>query len=63
MMIEADVSLGTVIGHPDEDPIPIMAHPPATVSDLSLEMFVDIVVQVGDAEPHWSHLQWSSISP
>jgi hypothetical protein len=46
MMIEADVSLGTLSGHPGEEPFPVMAHPPETVSDLSLQMFVDTVVQV-----------------
>jgi hypothetical protein len=46
MMLEADVSLGTLIGHPDEDLFPVMAHPPHTTSDLSLEMFLDGVIQV-----------------
>ena len=46
MMLEADVSLGTLIGHPDQDPFPVMAHPPHTTSDLSLEMFLDGVIQV-----------------
>ena len=46
MMIEADVSLGTLVGHPDQAPLPIMAHPPADTSDLSLQMFLDMVVQV-----------------
>ena len=39
MMIEADVSIG-----PDGQPI--MAHPPAIVSDLSLQQFLDIVIAV-----------------
>jgi len=37
MMIEADVSIG-----PNGEPI--MAHPPATTSDLSLQQFLDIVI-------------------
>ena len=32
MMLEADVSLGTLIAHPEAEPFPIMAHPPATTS-------------------------------
>jgi len=38
MMIEADVSGG-------EDGQPIMAHPPETQSDLSLQLFLDTVLQ------------------
>ncbi|XP_015108930.1 protein FAM151A [Diachasma alloeum] len=40
MMLETDVSLGQVYGNPDET-VPIMAHPPATTSDLSLADFLD----------------------
>ena len=39
MMIEADVSIG-----PDGQPI--MAHPPATTSDLTLQNFLDLVIAV-----------------
>ena len=39
MMIEADVSMG-----PGGEPI--MAHPPATQSDLSLQQFLDTVIAV-----------------
>ena len=39
MMIEADVSMG-----PGGEPI--MAHPPATQSDLSLQQFLDTVITV-----------------
>ena len=46
MMLEADVSLGTLIGQSGELPYPIMAHPPETTSDLSLEMFLEGVLQV-----------------
>ena len=39
MMIEADVSMG-----PGGEPI--MAHPPATQSDLTLQQFLDTVITV-----------------
>ncbi|XP_022815036.1 protein FAM151A isoform X1 [Spodoptera litura] len=43
-MLEADIVIGTVIGK--EGPaIPIMAHPPATSSDLSLAEFLETVSQ------------------
>lgn len=32
MMLEADVSLGTLFDHPEAEPFPIMAHPPDTTS-------------------------------
>ena len=38
MMIEADVSLG-------RENVPIMAHPPADTSDLSLQQFLDQVLE------------------
>jgi hypothetical protein len=44
MMIEADVNLGFVLG--GFDLIPIMAHPPIVISDLSLEMFLDTIIEV-----------------
>jgi hypothetical protein len=47
MMIEADISLGTLASSPSEV-IPIMAHPPSTVSDLSLEMFLSEIVNVSE---------------
>jgi hypothetical protein len=43
MMIEADVSLGTIKGKEGEL-IPIMAHPPSKQSDLSLEEFLDTIL-------------------
>ncbi|XP_059468399.1 protein FAM151B isoform X2 [Neocloeon triangulifer] len=43
MMLEADVLLGIVIGGGPEK-IPIMAHPPDTESDLSLQIFLDEVI-------------------
>lgn len=43
MMLEADVVLGTLEGG-SGDHIPVMAHPPDNVSDLSLEGFLAEVV-------------------
>lgn len=43
MMIEADVSMGTVVGS-DGSIRPIMAHPPTKSSDLSLEEFLDTIL-------------------
>ncbi|CAG9579052.1 unnamed protein product [Danaus chrysippus] len=43
-MLEADVVLGHITGK-DGPPIPIMAHPPATTSDLSLGDFLTGVAQ------------------
>lgn len=40
MMIEADVSLGKFKGDPLSSNRPIMAHPPVTASDLTLETFL-----------------------
>ncbi len=34
MMLEADVSLGTLVTHPEAEPFPIMAHPPDTTSGV-----------------------------
>lgn len=48
MMLEADVSLGNLVGTNDEsNPIPIMAHPPNRTSDLSLEQFIDKIIKSG----------------
>ena len=43
-MLEADVVVGHLKGK-DGPPIPIMAHPPATTSDLSLADFLTGVAQ------------------
>lgn len=43
-MLEADIVIGTVTGKEGHS-IPIMAHPPATTSDLSLEEFLSSVHQ------------------
>ncbi|XP_071454758.1 protein FAM151B isoform X2 [Hetaerina americana] len=42
MMLEADVVLGTLVDSPGEI-LPIMGHPPANTSDISLEQFLDHV--------------------
>ena len=46
MMIEADVNLGYFTGGSIFDFIPIMAHPPIIYSDLSLDLFLDTVIEV-----------------
>ncbi len=45
MMLEADVTLGFVQGDYSQL-IPVMAHPPQFISDLSLEQFVQTVIDV-----------------
>lgn len=46
MMLEADVSAGHLTDQEPDDPlIPIMAHPPHQDSDLSLEMWIDQVIE------------------
>jgi len=45
MMIEADVNLGYFTGGSIFDFIPIMAHPPIIYSDLSLDLFLDTVIE------------------
>ncbi|XP_075974436.1 protein FAM151B isoform X2 [Anticarsia gemmatalis] len=42
-MLEADIVLGTISGK--DEVIPVMAHPPATSSDLSLANFLSTVAQ------------------
>ena len=46
-MIEADVNLGYFTGGGSIfDFIPIMAHPPIMYSDLSLDLFLETIIQV-----------------
>ncbi|XP_043580204.1 protein FAM151B isoform X2 [Bombus pyrosoma] len=46
MMLEADVTLGILNGTSNNNtPIPIMAHPPASESNLSLDDFLNTVIQ------------------
>ena len=47
MMIEADVNLGHFTGDSIWDLIPIMAYPPELHSDLSMDLFLDKVIEVG----------------
>lgn len=49
MMIEADIVLGTLTNNEYIDKIPIMGHPPATTSDLSLTMFLKWVMDYNEA--------------
>ncbi|XP_015108950.1 protein FAM151B [Diachasma alloeum] len=44
MMIEADISMGTVHGNPNAT-VPIMVHPPANESDLSLADFLNTTLK------------------
>ena len=44
LMLEADVLNGHIIGNETGDEFPIMAHPPDKVSDISLEMWIDKVI-------------------
>lgn len=46
MMLEADVVLGNLQSNATKL-MPIMAHPPNTTSDLSLEEFIEIVLKNG----------------
>lgn len=39
-MIEADIVLGTLVNSSTNATLPIMGHPPANTSDLSLEVFL-----------------------
>ena len=49
MMIEADVNLGYFTGGGSIfDFIPIMAHPPIMYSDLSLDLFLETIIQVSN---------------
>ena len=45
-MIEANVNLGHFTGDLIWDLIPIMAYPPQLHSDLSLDLFLDKVIEV-----------------
>lgn len=40
MMLEADIVMGKLVNATSSEDIPIMAHPPANTSDLSLEDFL-----------------------
>ncbi|XP_053612344.1 protein FAM151B isoform X2 [Plodia interpunctella] len=61
-MLEADIVLGHISGS-EGPPIPIMAHPPATTSDLSLSEFLSTVQQFnkGKSKPKGVKLDFKSI--
>ena len=44
-MIEADVSMGKLKSDPSSGKRPIMAHPPVKTSDLTLEDFLDTILE------------------
>ncbi len=55
MMVEADVSLGYVFGDYEET-VPIMAHPPAFISELSLREFIETFLDVSqEPNQYWDH--------
>ncbi|KAI5710661.1 hypothetical protein M8J76_002417 [Diaphorina citri] len=43
MMLEADVIIGSLKGDPKQTKLPVMGHPPATESDLSLDQFMNTI--------------------
>lgn len=43
MMLEADIVLGKLIDNTTDQNIPVMGHPPADTSDISLEQFLSAV--------------------
>ncbi|XP_049868456.1 protein FAM151A isoform X2 [Pectinophora gossypiella] len=61
-MLEADIVMGTIRGK-DGPPLPIMAHPPATTSDLTLADFLSAVAQYnkGNSKPKGVKLDFKSI--
>lgn len=48
--IEADIVLGTLTTAPNDPPQPIMAHPPADTSDISLDQFLTQINEFNKAE-------------
>lgn len=50
MMLEADVLLGTTLDDPSV--VPIMGHPPANTSDLSLQEFLRKIVAYNKDNPN-----------
>ena len=58
-MIEADVNLGYFTGDSIWDLIPIMAYPPELHSDLSMDLFLDKVIEVGFFVVTFFH-QWKN---
>jgi len=46
MMLEADVVLGLDLNNLDKGQMPVMAHPPDILSDLTLKEFLEGVIKV-----------------
>lgn len=42
--IEADIVMGTIIGSDDKTEMPVMGHPPAIESDISLKEFLEKIL-------------------
>lgn len=42
--IEADIVMGTIIGSDNKTEMPVMGHPPATESDISLKEFLEKIL-------------------
>lgn len=47
-MLEADIILGELINDTNKEQLPVMGHPPATTSDLTLDMFLSTVSLFND---------------
>lgn len=58
MMLEADVTLGKLIGH--DEILPIMAHPPLNESDLSLQQFIERVILAQESKKKGIKLDFKS---
>lgn len=59
MMLEADVILGRLIGGSNEI-IPVMGHPPSIESDLSLQNFIESVIEVQGSQKKGIKLDFKS---
>lgn len=44
-MIEADIVLGTLVDDPTQEQQPVMGHPPANSSDISLAQFLNLILE------------------
>nr|XP_023014638.1 GATA zinc finger domain-containing protein 24 [Leptinotarsa decemlineata] len=61
-MIEADILLGTLTGSTSMQKIPIMGHPPANSSDLSLENFLKTVTDFNSVSENYTSSNAPEIS-
>lgn len=50
-MIEADIVLGTLENDTSGQQIPVMGHPPANVSDITLETFLTKILDYNTLNP------------